>query len=152
LQQFYSPPQAGELICAVHGRRSSTLDLTAGNGALLAPLPRELRFGIEIDADQIAAGDYSSIRGDVQHAYPLLRLVGARFPRVTCNPPFGIDWNAAGGKVENSTVATWRMAMALLAQDGMGAFTAGRDRFTELIMPRPRRGRHLRAGRVPGSV
>lgn len=137
LQQYYTPPEAAELIADVNGRRRSTLDLTAGNGALLTPLERNLRFGIEIDPGEVAAGRFTSIQGDVQKAYPLLRLVGAEFPRVVCNPPFGMDWTAPNGKVENSTVATWRMALALLASDGMGAFIAGRDRFSELVLSRP---------------
>jgi len=130
LQQFFSPPEAAELIAAVNGRSRSTLDLTAGDGALLAPLEPRLRFGIEIDCDQIESGDYESIHGDVQHAYPLLRLLGVRFPQIACNPPFGLDWTGPDGRPENSTVATWRMAIALLAPAGVGAFIAGRDRFT----------------------
>jgi len=55
-------------------------------------------FGIEIDADQVTAGAYESIRGDVQSAYPLLRLVRTQFPRVTCNPPFGLDWRSTAAR------------------------------------------------------
>jgi len=36
LQQYFTPPEAAELIAAVNGRSASTLDLTAGDGALLA--------------------------------------------------------------------------------------------------------------------
>lgn len=135
LQQFFAPPEAAELIAAVNGRSLSTLDLTAGNGALLAGVEREVRFGVEIDADQVAADAYEAIHGDVQHAYPLLRLLGTQFPRVACNPPFGLDW-APNGRPENSTLATWRMALALLAETGAGAFIAGRDRFARHILPR----------------
>ena len=110
LQQFFAPPQAAELIAAVNGRTLSTLDLTAGNGALLAAIEPEARFGIEIDADHLADGSYEAIHGDVQSVYPRLRLLGARFPRIACNPPFGLRWKA-NGPSENSTVATWRMAL-----------------------------------------
>lgn len=136
LQQFFAPPQAAELVAAVNGTSLSTLDLTAGDGSLLAGIEPEARFGIEIDADQIAAGAYEAIQGDVQRAYPLLRLLGTEFPRVACNPPFGLDWTLGGKKV-NSTVGTWRMAVALLAEHGAGAFIAGRDRFARDVLPRP---------------
>ncbi len=135
LQQFFTPPEAAKLIAAVNGRSNSTLDLTAGDGSLLAGVDPGVRFGIEIDADQVAAGSYEAIQGDVQIAYPLLRLLGASFPRLACNPPFGLDWDLNGEKV-NSTLATWRMATALLARDGAGAFIAGRDRFARLVMGR----------------
>jgi hypothetical protein len=124
------------VVAIVYGRSASTLDLTAGNGALLAGVDPDLRFGIEIDRDQIEAHSYEAIHGDVQHAFPLLRLLGTRFPRVVCNPPFGLDWRL-NGRVENSTLATWRMALALLAPDGGGAFVAGRDRFAREVMTRP---------------
>jgi hypothetical protein len=136
LQQYFSPPEAAELIAAVNGRSLSTLDLTAGDGSLLAEVDPDLRFGIEIDADQVKAGGYEAIHGDVQRAYPLLRLLGVRFPRVACNPPFGLDWTL-GGKRESSTLATWRMAMGLLATGGAGAFIAGRDRFAREVLARP---------------
>lgn len=136
LQQFFSPPEAAELIAAVGGRSISTLDLTAGDGSLLAEVEPDFRFGIEIDADQVKAGAYEAIQGDVQRAYPLLRLLGTTFPRIACNPPFGLDWQI-NGRRENSTVATWRMASALLAEDGAGAFIAGRDRFARDVLSRP---------------
>lgn len=72
----------------------------------------------------------------MQPAVPLLRLLGTRFPRVACNPPFGLDWRI-NGRVENSTLATWRMALSLLERDGLGAFIAGRDRFQRDILTRP---------------
>lgn len=136
LQQFFSPPQAAALLATVNGSSYPTLDLTAGDGSLLAEIEPDFRFGIEIDADQVKAGGYESIQGDVQLAYPLLRLLGTEFPRVACNPPFGLDWSL-GGQRENSTVATWRMANTLLAEDGAGAFIAGRDRFAREVMTRP---------------
>ncbi|MGN6258313.1 MAG: SNF2-related protein [Solirubrobacterales bacterium] len=135
LQQFFSPREAAELVAAVNGRGHSTLDLTAGDGSLLAGVREHFRFGIEIDADQVKVGAYEAIHADVQRAYPLLRLAGIEFPRVACNPPFGLDWSL-GGKHENSTVAVWRMATTLLAGYGAGAFVAGRDRFAREVMSR----------------
>jgi SNF2-related domain len=136
LQQFFSPSEAAQLVAAVNGRSHSTLDLTAGDGSLLAEVDPDFRFGIEIDADQVKASGYQAVQGDVQRAYPLLRLLGTRFPRIACNPPFGLDWQM-NGRRENSTVATWRMASALLAEQGAGAFIAGRDRFARDVMSRP---------------
>lgn len=137
LQQFFSPPEAAELIAAVNGREQSTVDLTAGDGSLLMGVEPDFRFGIEIDADQVKASAYeAAIHGDLQRAYPLLRLLRAQFPRVACNPPFGLDWQMNGRK-ENSMVATWRMANALLAERGAGAFIAGRDRFARDVLSRP---------------
>jgi hypothetical protein len=136
LQQYFSPPEAAGLIALVNGPRASTLDLTAGNGALLAEVNPKYRFGIEIDHDQIEADSYEAIQGDVRHAVPLLRLVGTKFPRVACNPPFGLDWKV-NGRTQNSTVATWQMAISLLADDGAGAFIAGRDRFLRDVADRP---------------
>ena len=109
------------------------LDPTAGNGALLAPWPRDQRFGVEIDGDQVRAGDYHAITGDVQRAFPMLRKLGVQVPQIVANPPFGLTWTDGAGRPENSTVAVWRMSLALLAPQGVGAFICGRDRF------RPRR-------------
>lgn len=65
LQQYFTPPEAARLIAEVNGRIASTLDLTAGDGALLAPIEPDVRFGIEIDADQIDPKFYEAINGDV---------------------------------------------------------------------------------------
>jgi hypothetical protein len=96
----------------------------------------DFRFGIEIDSDQIEADAYQAIHGDVRHAVPLLRLLGTKFPSVACNPPFGLDWKI-NGRTENSTIATWTMAISLLAEHDVGAFIAGRDRFLRDIVDRP---------------
>jgi hypothetical protein len=139
LQQYFSPVELAELVADVNGRSLSTLDLTAGDGSMLSMLDRPARFGIEIDADHIDEDRYTAIHGDTQSAYPLLRVLGVRFPRVACNPPFGLDWQIAGRR-ENSTLAAWRMATALLDERGAGVFVAGRDRFLREVMPRPDAG------------
>jgi predicted RNA methylase len=70
----------------------------------MAAWPCERRFGVEIDPDQVDAGDYTALRGDLQRLYPLMRLAGVRFPAVVCNPPFGLDWqDPASGRTVNST-------------------------------------------------
>ena len=135
LQQYFSPRGLAELVGAVDGRSLSTLDLSAGDGSLLAGLDPAARFGIEIDADHIDDERYTAIHGDAQSAYPLLRVLGARFPRVACNPPFGLEWKI-GARRENSTLAAWRMATGLLDDRGAGVFVAGRDRFMRDVMPR----------------
>jgi hypothetical protein len=62
LQQFFSPPEAAELIAAVVGTRGAVLNPTAGNGALLSGWPAEWRFGVE--TDHAGAGDYEAIVGN----------------------------------------------------------------------------------------
>jgi len=125
LQQFYSPPEAAELIAAVNWRELATLDPTAGDGALLARVAEEARFGIEIDPDQVAAGGYRAITGDLQRAYPLLRVLGARVARIAANPPFGLTWSSGAGRRESSTVATWRMCQGLLSHRAAGRLSPG---------------------------
>jgi len=143
LQQFFSPPEAATLAyqviagqgCAGHFA-PYVLDPTAGNGALLAGWPADRRFGVEIDRDQVEAGQYTAVRGDLQRLYPLLRLSGARFPAVACNPPFGLDWrDPASGKAVNSTALCLRFALGLLADHGQGLLIAGRDRYHRVIEP-----------------
>jgi hypothetical protein len=138
LQQFYAPPRAAGFIKAMIDPlgRLPVLDPTAGNGALLEPWPRDQRFGVEIDGDQVRAGEYHAITGDVQRAFPMLRKLGVQFPRVVANPPFGLTWSDGAGREENSTVAVWRMSLALLAPQGVGAFICGRDRFHREVLSR----------------
>jgi hypothetical protein len=138
LQQFFSPREAAALIKSVidPSGRCAVVDPTAGDGALLSPWPQEQRFGIEIDPDQVRAGAYHAIRGDVQRAFPMVVKLGVRLPRVAANPPFGLEWTAASGRPESSTVAAWRMSLGLLDECGAGAFICGRDRFHREILPR----------------
>jgi hypothetical protein len=143
LQQFFSPPEAAALACRVMtgGEGPSdyapfVLDPTAGDGALMASWPRERRFGVEIDADQVEAGDYTALHGDLQRLYPLMRLAGVRFPAVVCNPPFGLDWrDPTTGKPINSTALCLRFALGLLEEHGQRLLIAGRDRYYREIEP-----------------
>lgn len=143
LQQFFSPPEAATLAHQVIAGRGSAaryapyvLDPTAGNGALLDGWAPERRFGVEIDPDQIEAGRYTALRGDLQRLYPLLRLSGARFPAVVCNPPFGLDWrDPTSAKTVNSTALCLRFALGLMADHGQGLLIAGRDRYHRAIGP-----------------
>ena len=138
LQQFYTPPEVAAFIKQAIDPlgRLPVLDPTAGNGALLAPWPRDQRFGVEIDGDQVRAGDYHAITGDVQRAFPMLRKLGVQVPQIVANPPFGLTWTDGAGRPENSTVAVWRMSLALLAPQGVGAFVCGRDRFRREVLSR----------------
>jgi hypothetical protein len=138
LQQFYTPPEVAAFIKQAIDPlgRLPVLDPTAGNGALLAPWPRDQRFGVEIDGDQVRAGDYHAITGDVQRAFPMLRKLGVQVPQILANPPFGLTWTDGAGRPENSTVAVWRMSLALLAPQGVGAFICGRDRFRREVLSR----------------
>lgn len=138
LQQFYTPPEAAQFIKQALDPlgRLPVLDPTAGNGALLAPWPSDQRFGVEIDGDQVKVGDFHAITGDVQRVFPMLRKLGVQFPQIVANPPFGLNWTDGAGRPENSTVAVWRMSLALLAPEGVGAFISGRDRFRREVLSR----------------
>jgi protein strawberry notch len=148
LQQFFSPPEAAALAWRViaggegaSGYAPFVLDPTAGNGALMAGWPPERRFGVEIDPDQVEAGDYTALRGDLQRLYPLMRLAGVRFPAVVCNPPFGLDWqDPASGPPVNSTALCLRFALGLLEERGQGLLIAGRDRYHREVEPLPEAG------------
>lgn len=138
LQQFFSPPEASRLAHAVfthQGRVPVVLDPTAGNGALLQAFPRQLRYGIEIDPDQVALGDYTAITGDLQRIYPLLKLAGVDFPALVLNPPFGLDWTAPDGRRANSTVLAYRYGLGLMQRGGQAMLVCGRDRFWREVAP-----------------
>lgn len=138
LQQYFTPHQAAEFIKAVIDPQgmSSVVDPTAGAGALLDPWREGLRFGIEIDSDWVRKGNYESITGDLQRAFPMLFKLGITFPRVVANPPFGLTWTDGAGYPESSTAGTWRMSLALLEEAGVGAFLCGRDRFDREVLTR----------------
>lgn len=138
LQQYFAPPEAAALIARVFDSGDLVLDPTAGNGALLAPYDKSQRFGVEIDRDQLRAGDYTSILGDLQQIYPLLRCAGVRFGQIVLNPPFGLEWDdPLAGKKVNSTVLAYRYAQGLLTEQGHGVLIAGRKRFYDEILPSP---------------
>ena len=138
LQQYFTPSEAAEFIKEVIDPlgRSPVLDPTAGSGALLDPWREALRFGIELDSDWVRKGKYESITGDLQRAFPMLLKLGVKFPRVVANPPFGLTWTDGAGYPESSTVATWRMSLALLEENGVGAVICGRDRFDREVLTR----------------
>ncbi|MCP9491200.1 MAG: SNF2-related protein [Solirubrobacteraceae bacterium MAG38_C4-C5] len=142
LQQYFSPPEAAQLAARVMGGDTpygpAVLDPTAGDGALLAGWPPQRRFGVEIDSDQIKAGDYTAVHGDLQRVYPLLRLAGVRVGAVVCNPPFGLDWHdATTDQQANSTLLCLRFALGLLDDHGQGLLIAGRERFARELAGRP---------------
>lgn len=139
LQQFFTPPVVSDFAHHVFGLNSfPVFDPTAGDGALLTSAPRDMRFGVEIDADHVAVGPYTAIRGDIQRVYPLMRAAGVTFPRILANPPFGLDdWSdraLSKGKKINSTLLTFRYCLGLLDPHGAGLFVAGRDRFNKLVL------------------
>lgn len=133
LQQFFTPPEAAELIAQVFGP-ICTFDLTAGNGGILNAFPEDHRFGIEIDQDMIDAGEYCSITADLQKLYPLMKRIDLRVPGIAINPPFGLQWEDASLGKMNSTVMTYLYALNLLQDDGQGVLIAGANRFDKEIM------------------
>ncbi|MGH8574764.1 MAG: hypothetical protein ACREX8_19680, partial [Gammaproteobacteria bacterium] len=134
-------PEAAQLAYAVfaeHGRVPTVFDPTAGDGALLQAFPRELRFGVEIDPDQVTAGDYTAITGDIQRVYPLLKLAGVEFGALVLNPPFELDWTAPDGSRVNSAVLCRRYALGLMGRGGQAMLICGRDRFWRELAPEAR--------------
>lgn len=147
LQQYFSPPEVAKLAAEVMGATPHAssgpcvLDPTAGDGALLAHWPRGLRFGVEIDGDQVEAGDYTAVRGDLQRIYPLLRSAGVRFDAVCANPPFGLDWeDPVSGKGRNSAALCLRFSLGLLDPSGEGLLICGAERFERELAPLPDAG------------
>ncbi|MBJ7469704.1 MAG: hypothetical protein JHD16_00300 [Solirubrobacteraceae bacterium] len=137
LQQYFTPPEAAELIADVFGRNLTVLDPTAGAGDLLAPYPHHLRFGIEIDADHATRGTYRALNGDVQKALSLLRVAGAQFSRIVSNPPFGLTWQhatIARGKTVNSSHWITLACVDLLQRNGVAAVICGTDRLDRELL------------------
>jgi len=138
LQQYFTPPEVASFIQRIidPGAVYPVLDITAGSGALLAPWPTEQRFGVELDRDWTRSAEYHAITGDIQRVFPMLFKLGVTFDRLVTNPPFGLDWTTGAGGRANSTVAAWRMSLALLEPFGVGGFVCGSERFEREIMPR----------------
>jgi len=129
LQQFFSPPEAAELVARVLGPEGSVLDPTAGAGDLMRGWPAHLRHGIELDPDHTRYAPYTALTGDLQALYPLLRLARLSFDCAVLNPPFGLEWTGPDGARLGSVRATLRFAIGLLVAAGQGALIAGRDRY-----------------------
>lgn len=151
LQQWFTPPEAAELIARVMSMRdpeddkgwgastSSVLDITAGAGDLLGPYPAHRRFGIEIDPDHTGSAPYEPITADVQDAVPLMRALGLTFPRIVLNPPFGLSWRdpVHGAGQMNSALLAYLWALDLLDDGGQGAIILGTDRLDRDLLSRP---------------
>jgi len=141
LQQFFSPPEASQLIHEVFGD-IPVLDLTAGAGNLIEAFPEIYRFGVEIDQDQIQAGKYIAIHADIQKLFPLMKLANIKVPLIAINPPFGLTWHdpAFSDKQDNgigSTLLTFLYSLELLQNYGAhGVLIAGQERFYREIMSR----------------
>lgn len=135
LQQYFSPPEAAELVHKVFGD-VAVVDLTAGDGALISRFPRSHRFGVELDPDYANSSNYTAIVGDIQKVYPLLRQVGFKADAIAINLPFGLQWSDSRYGEVNSTVLCYLYAVSLLSDYGQGVLVAGRDRFDREIMTR----------------
>ena len=140
LQQYFTPPEVAEFVATVIGRHVPVIDPQAGNGSMLQGFYAANRFGLEIDADQVKRGDYEAIRGDAQRLVPMLRAIGARFPSVAMNPPFGLEWTDAVHKQKghlNSTVLSFLWGIDLLERTGHGVLLCGTNRLNREVMTRP---------------
>jgi hypothetical protein len=138
LQQYFTAAPVAEFIRDVInpvGVDLPVLDPTAGDGALLAP--HTYGFGIEIDRDHTVRAKYMALRGDVQLAYPLMKVGGVTFPRIVANPPFGLTWQLPGianGKPTNSTVACALLTLDLLGGGGLAAMVCGTARLRSEVL------------------
>jgi hypothetical protein len=138
-QQYFTPEPVARFIASVLNASTAVLDPTAGDGSLLVGFGEKARFGIEIDGDQINAADaagrpFRGAHADLQRLYPLLRRLGAAWPQVVCNPPFGLKWEIAGVGSGSSTALGFKMARGLLRIDGTGCIIAGRERFRDEVL------------------
>lgn len=142
LQQYFTPREAGELLETLFNPKLATLDLSAGDGSLLEWVEKPVRYGIEIDRDQVNNGNYQdhAISGDLQKVYPLLRGLGASWKQLVVNPPFGLEWSVSGiddSKKGSSTRRAFQMMCRLLDSFGQAAFICGRDRYAKEIATLP---------------
>lgn len=140
LQQFYTPVAATEFISWVLGSKLATIDLTAGDGSLLASVEENCRYGVEIDHDQVVNAveqgrGYNALRGDVQQIFPMLQALGPRFKVALLNPPFGLPWSVPGLGDGGSAELTLKMGRALLAAGGIGVIICGAARFDRELRP-----------------
>ena len=146
LQQHFAPVAVAQLVAALH-QRTAVLDPTAGDGSLLCELPKEYRFGIEIDKAQVANGDYHAIQGDLQQVAPLLLPLDTDFGMVALNPPYGLDWDDTSHNARlaaahlpakpeiSSTLATWIYANDIVSLNGQGLMILGKKRYETEIKP-----------------
>ncbi len=132
-------------VCRCSTRRRATVRCLARGRAISAS-------GSRSTATRCEAGDYESISGDLQRAYPMLRKLGVQFPQIVANPPFGLNWTDGAGRRRTAPSPAWRMSLGLLG--------AARRRCVHLrarpLSPRGAlargRGGRVRHGRVRGPV
>lgn len=144
-QQYYSPVELAQLAKHVIGTRLPVLDPTAGDGSLLREFDPGYRYGIEIDPDQINNAteqnqQYKSVKGDLQHVYPLLRQAAPEFDAIVANPPFDLKWSdptIEDGRELSSTKLTFIYLNRLLSHNGQYIFICGRDRYEREIAELP---------------
>ena len=138
LQQHFTPEKVAKFVAAHLGAEFNTFDPTAGDGSFLAGVAPKRRYGVEIDKRQVGQGDYEAVQGDVQRIIPLLKTLKVKFPRVVCNPPYGLNWSDVTlneGREVSSTLLGWQYANTMLSLRGAGALLCGRGRFDSEILP-----------------
>ena len=121
----------------VFGYEVAVVDLTAGDGSLIAKFDMKYRYGVEIDPDQTMKGNYKAITGDMQKVYPLFRELGFKADTIAINPPFGLAWTDTEGKRVNSTLLCYRYAIELLASFGQGVMICGWERYLREVAQMP---------------
>jgi hypothetical protein len=102
-QQYLTPPElaaALALMLPPKRERLSAVDLTCGNGHLLATTGAGYLYGVDIDPAAVRnriAGDrnqrWSVHSADITLLYPLLAECQAQFDLFALNPPFSLNWH-----------------------------------------------------------
>jgi len=108
--QWFTPPDwARVLAIPLCQYRPHAVDLTCGNGQLLAGvLPRRssARFGCDIDpsAFSLQPSAFNFVTADVTKLYPLLRAVHWQADVFALNPPWDLHWYRAEPRLEPGNI------------------------------------------------
>ena len=157
--QFFTPPALAALLGAAFPKyRETVVDLTCGNGQLLAGVANQgtaCLLGADIDPCRSADGVHvQRITRDLTHFYPL--LVETRFTAdlFALNPPWGMEWHrdrlkeladspvtavrhafaaSAGEPVIDSTIATLMIALDRCTSAGEGLLIANHATLERLV-------------------
>jgi len=140
VQQFLTPAHLATALLAPYRLASSATEITiadlfgAGQGALLSPFTDHLAartFAVELDTACKPPGVHHLLHADTSIAAPLLIETGAQFDLLLANPPFSLTWTVEGQPL-NSTLATFRWMLELLAPEGQGMLLCNAASITAL--------------------
>jgi hypothetical protein len=140
-QQFETPLEWAEALCVpLTQYRPTICDFNCGGGSLLKAARNSTTknlLGIDIDP-RSRNSDFTTIIGDLNAIYPLMGQVSTQFDMLVLNPPFSLRWPEVVGEPDikrgmvmgrkppvpgrmiDSTLATYRMAVEALTVQGEG--------------------------------